>query len=128
MNMAQRMHKFNDSGSDSGEHSYTQPIDVFGSEIIGKATRLHKEQMDEIKTILKRVGWMSEGSEEEKPRVPDMVCPEEHHIPRMWKGEVEHLKKEAERENIDVNSFVSRSSADAMQSTNKIQLIQYMER
>ena len=129
VNTAQRMRKFEDSGSESsesGDDSYAQQVDIFGSEIVGKATRSRREQMDEIESILKRVGWMSEGSKEGKPRVPDMVFPEEHRTPGMWKGEVERMKKEVgkkKRENMDASAFKISSSADAMKTTDKVQLI-----
>ncbi len=82
--------------------------------------------MDEIESILKRVGWMSEGSEEGKQKIPDMVCPEEHRTPEMWKGEVERMKREVgkkKRENMDANYNTFRTSADAMKTTDKVQLI-----
>lgn len=128
VNTARRMREFDDSGSessDSGEDRYAQQVDIFGLEIVGKITRSRREQMDEIESILKRVGWMSEGSEEGKPRVPEMVCPEEHRTPGMWKSEVERMKKEVgkeKRQNMDANSFAI-SSADAMKNTDKVQLI-----
>ena len=109
VNTARRMCEFDDSGSessDSGEDRYAQQVDIFGLEIVGKITRSRREQMDEIESILKRVGWMSEGSEEGKPRVPEMVCPEEHRTPGMWKSEVERMKKEVgkeKRQNMDAN-------------------------
>jgi len=129
VNAVQKMSEFEDGGSDSsdsGEDDYARELDIFRLETIGKASRSHREQMDEMESILKRVGWMSEGGKEGKPQVPDMVCPVEHHTPGMWKAEVDRMRKEVgkmKRENVDANHSMNRSSTDAMNTEDKVQLI-----
>jgi Helitron helicase-like domain at N-terminus/PIF1-like helicase len=129
VNVVRKMREFEDEGSDSsdsGEDDYARELDIFGLETVGKANRSRREQMDEMESILKRVGWMSEGGEEGKPPVPDMVCPEEHRTPGMWKTEVDRMRKEvgkAKRENMDANHSTNRSNTDAMNTEDKVQLI-----
>ena len=129
VNAVRKMHEFEDGGSessDSDEDDYARELDIFGLETVGKATRSRREQMDEIEAIMKRVGWMTGGGEEVKPRVPEMVCPEEHRTPGMWKTEVDRMRKEVgkeKRENIDANHSTNRSSINAMNTADKVQLI-----
>ena len=129
MNEARRGQYFDDSGSessDSGEDDYAQEGHVFGLETVGRITRSHRDQMDEMESILNRGGWMSNANKDGIPQVPAMIYPETHRTPSMWKSEVERMKKEvvqAKRENMDANYNSSKSSAGSMNSTSKVQLI-----
>ena len=129
VNEARRTHNLEEDdyeSSDSDEDDYAQPVDVFGLEIVGKNTKSHRDQMSEMESILKRVGWTSEDRKEGRPRVPDIASPDTHRTPGMWKSEVDRMKKEvgkAKRENLDVNSGLKVNSTDAMNTVDKVQLI-----
>jgi len=81
VNEARRMRDFEESdfeSSDSDEDDYAEQGKIFGMETVGKITRSRREQMDEMESLLKRVGWLLDGDREGRPDIPDMVCPETH--------------------------------------------------
>jgi hypothetical protein len=129
VNEARRMRDLEESDSDSSdsdEDNYAEQGNICGMETVGKITRSRREQMDEMESLLKRVGWLLDGDREGRPDIPDMVCPETHRTPAMWKSEVDRMKKDAvraKRENMDTNYSPTKRSTNAMNTTDKVQLI-----